>query len=389
MRILLTCASAMALVIGVPALSQGQGNGQGGGPKAERGNGGGPGNARGNRGGGQADRGNRGGNQRADRGGPPDRGQGEGRGNPQAGRGNAGGNQQADRGNRGGPPADRGNGNRGEGQARGASGNAGPPASRGNGANARTDRDRRGPSRARGNAVLERFAGNDFYRERRFADRDYRDRIIGISDRVYRGQSCPPGLSTKNAFCMPPGQYRKRFDVGSRFTLGGARLPDWYRSAGLSSLLFGRDLGRFDYRYADGYAYRLDPETRLVLAALPLLGGALGIGQILPDSLTSYNVPTAYRPVYYDDRYNYRYGANAIYRVDPATDAILGVSELLTGDFRVGEPVPAGYSVYNVPYDYRDRYYDTAQYTYRYNNGRIYRIDPETRLVLAAIDVLT
>ena len=39
--------------------------------------------------------------------------------------------------------------------------------------------------------------------------------------------------------------------------------------------------------------------------------------------------------------------------------AIIGIAALLTGDdFEVGRPMPSGYDVYNVPYDYRNRYYD-------------------------------
>ena len=54
----------------------------------------------------------------------------------------------------------------------------------------------------------------------------------------------------------------------------------------------------------------------------------------------------------------------------------------------VGRPLPSGYGAYNVPYGYRGTYYDSDDYLYRYNNGRVYQVDPETRLVLAAIDLL-
>jgi len=62
---------------------------------------------------------------------------------------------------------------------------------------------------------------------------------------------------------------------------------------------------------------------------------------------------------------------------------------MLTGDdFVVGQPMPRGYDVYNVPYSYRDRYYDTPQARYRYSDGYIYRVDPPTMLITAAIDML-
>jgi len=34
-----------------------------------------------------------------------------------------------------------------------------------------------------------------------------------------------------------------------------------------------------------------------------------------------------------------------------------------------------------VPIDYRDRYYDNDDYLYRYADGRIYQVDPGTRLI--------
>jgi len=53
--------------------------------------------------------------------------------------------------------------------------------------------------------------------------------------------------------------------------------------------------------------------------------------------------------------------------------------------FSIGQPLPAGYGVYNVPYDYRATYYDTPDAWYRYNNGYIYQIDPVTQLVTAIV----
>ena len=75
--------------------------------------------------------------------------------------------------------------------------------------------------------------------------------------------------------------------------------------------------------------------------------------------------------------------------VERATAAGVSAAALLTGDdFTVGQRVPAGYDVYNVPYDYRDRYYDTPEAHYRYSDGYVYRVDPTTQLVAAAIDLL-
>jgi len=68
------------------------------------------------------------------------------------------------------------------------------------------------------------------------------------------------------------------------------------------------------------------------------------------------------------------------------TAAITSVAALLTGDdFAVGQPMPLGYDVYNVPYQYRATYYDTPDAWYRYNNGYIYQVDPVTQLVTAVV----
>lgn len=51
----------------------------------------------------------------------------------------------------------------------------------------------------------------------------------------------------------------------------------------------------------------------------------------------------------------------------------------------VGEPMPAGYEVYNVPYEQRARFPDTAEGLYRYSDGYVYRVDPATHRVQSAI----
>jgi hypothetical protein len=143
------------------------------------------------------------------------------------------------------------------------------------------------------------------------------------------------------------------------------------------------------YRYDGGYLLRLGADGRIG-SYIPLLGGALAIGRPWP----SYYLPVAL-PTYYESFYGlgsfggYRYADKVIYRVDPETAAITSIAALLTGDdFVVGQPMPAGYDVYNVPYAYRTRYYDTPDAWYRYSDGYVYQVDPETRLVAAAIEVL-
>ena len=139
----------------------------------------------------------------------------------------------------------------------------------------------------------------------------------------------------------------------------------------------------YDYDDDDGYLYQVDRNRNLVTAMYPLLGGAFSIGQPIPYGYSDYNVPYAYRSLYYDSPdYLYRYGDGAIYRVDPETQLISAVVSLLTGqNLGIGQPLPLGYDVYNVPYQYRDTYYDTNDAWYRYDDGTIYQVDPYSRLI--------
>lgn len=143
------------------------------------------------------------------------------------------------------------------------------------------------------------------------------------------------------------------------------------------------DDDRYYYRYDGDYLYRLNNDN-VVLSLFPLLGGAYSIGNQLPFYQSSYyNVPWGYSSLYYDTPSSYyRYGDSAIYQVDPTTQLIAGIVALLTGqNFGIGQMLPTGYDVYNVPYAYRDRYYDTDDMWYRYDDGYIYGFDPDTRLI--------
>ena len=61
-------------------------------------------------------------------------------------------------------------------------------------------------------------------------------------------------------------------------------------------------------------------------------------------------------------------------------------ASLLTGSgLSIGQPLPMGYSAYNVPLAYRDTYYDTPNAWYRYNNGYIYQVDPTTQLLTVLV----
>lgn len=139
----------------------------------------------------------------------------------------------------------------------------------------------------------------------------------------------------------------------------------------------------YDYNDDDGYVYQVNRRNNLVTALLPVLGGAFGVAQPLPVGYNSYNVPSPYRSLYYDTpNSQFRYGDGAIYRVDPKTQLVQAVVALLTGQsLGVGQMLPAGYDVYNVPYDYRQRYFDSDDMWYRYSDGYIYGVDPYTRRI--------
>lgn len=313
----------------------------------------------------------------AKRGGPP-----SSRGQEEPGNADRG----ADR--SGASPSDRGNGNqarteqsqanRGNGaQVQGNRGNAGPSTLRGPG-NARGNGNP--DARAKGNAggppnAIRPGGGPDRVVSRRGNERrsGYAGALLREALNSHRGliAGCPPGLAKKRNGCLPPGQARQA-----------------YRSYRPS--LFGYSgLGDGRYYLNDGYLLRYSDNG--LAGFIPLLAGALSIGNTWPNSYDASPLPD-----YYVDYYrlgpssNYRYADDVIYRVDPETTAISSVAAILTGDdFVVGQPMPAGYDVYNVPYAYRDRYYDTPDARYRYADGYVYRVDPETALITAAIDLLT
>lgn len=358
MRIFTSSVAIFALAA-TGAIAQGNGKGNGNGNQGN-GNGGPPAAAQA----GPAMKGNPGngnGNGKANRGGPP----------VQTERGNGGGN-----GNGNGAKAN--NGNQGNGNARNDV--------RGNGQRNAIEREVRQVERdLRGNngnanrngANGRNNAGNTGQFVERTVDRYIQPAgryggSFGYTPSVLDG--CPPGLAKKNNGCQPPGLAKQRAPYGSFYQ------PSLFG-------LTGYDRG--DYFYDDGYLLRRSGSN--IAGYIPLLGGALAIGNQWPSSYGSRSLPD-----YYVDYYNlggpqnYRYADDVIYRVDPTTSAIQSIAALLTGDqWTVGQPMPRGYDVYNVPYTYRDRYYDTPEANYRYSDGYVYRVDPQTQLVAAAIDLLT
>ncbi|MDI1282296.1 hypothetical protein [Brevundimonas sp.] len=219
--------------------------------------------------------------------------------------------------------------------------------------------------------------------ERRTERRDDRRAVISNEDgrpvvllRHERNRGlingCPPGLARKDNGCLPPGQAR-RMTTRARF-----------------DSLWNPHNDDFTYRYEDGYLYRRNNQGSL-LGYMPVLGGALSRGNPWPAQYDYQPVPS-YLAGYYglNDRNDYRYADGTVYSMDPKTQAITQVVALLTGQSpTVGQPMPAGYDAYNVPYAYRGQYADTAASQYRYNDGYVYQVDPKTRLIQAAIQLLT
>ncbi len=245
------------------------------------------------------------------------------------------------------------------------------------------DRDRdSGASRGRPESRPEvgRAVERGIDRAERRVERDLRpvegDVRAGVSRRSPdRGliAGCPPGLARKDNGCLPPGQARKIARASARY-----------------DYLWNRGGSGDRYRYEDGYLYRSDARGSL-LGYLPMLGGALSPGSVWP-SQYQYQAAPAYLTNYFglNDRYNYRTAGGVLYGVDPQTQAIGQVAALLTGQqWNVGQAMPAGYDVYNVPYDYRSRYADTPGQMYRYDDGQVYQVDPTTRVVQTVIQLLT
>ena len=308
-------------------------------------------------------------------------------------------------------------------------------------------RDRVEPLRVRAFNDDRAFRNRDDFRRidrwRDWNDRDW-DRAY-----AYRGipaayVGCPPGLAKKSPACVPPGHARAQFV--------GRVLPDYYSANYFPRSLryIYADTPDYYYRWGDGYAYRVNRSTNLIAALLPLIGAGYGIGQqfpymsdpyyyvpsyyqsfypsygnygggdyyryangyvyeidgrsgyiedviplldrgygvgqMLPAGYSYYNVPYQYRDYYHDtDDYYYRYAPGAIYQVDRDTQLITSLASLLTGGLAVGQPLPPAYSVYNVPYAYRTTYYDTPNSWYRYSDGYIYQVDPTTQLITAIV----
>jgi hypothetical protein len=172
----------------------------------------------------------------------------------------------------------------------------------------------------------------------------------------------------------------QRIDRGDRY----AAVPDAWRYR------FRDDADAY-YRYGDdNVVYRIDRRSNSIASMIPLLASGLAVGDALPLGFDTYNLPLAYRDNYVDGTDAlYRYDEGAIYQVDPQSRMIEGIVALLGGDpLSVGAPLPTGYDAYNLPLAYRDDYVDDADSLYRYSNGSIFEIDPQTMLVRALVEMI-
>ena len=161
---------------------------------------------------------------------------------------------------------------------------------------------------------------------------------------------------------------------------------DSYVPAAYGYDAFYPDYGGVCNRYYYGVIYQVDCASGYVEDVIPTYAGGYGVGQILHSSYSYYNVPYQYRDYYYNTAdYGYWYAPGAIYQYDPRSSVITSVAALLSPGFSVGQALPVGYDVYNVPYAYRATYYDTPTAWYRYSNGYIYQVDPATELVTAIV----
>jgi hypothetical protein len=158
-------------------------------------------------------------------------------------------------------------------------------------------------------------------------------------------------------------------------------VPGYY---GLNA--FYADYGGLCNRYYGGVIYQVDCGDGYVERVIPMYAGGYGVGELLPTAYSYYNVPLQYRGLYYNTPdAGYWYSPGAIYQYDPHTDVITSVAALMGPGLAIGQPLPVGYTVYNVPYAYRATYYDTPGAWYRYSNGYIYQVDPATQLVTAIV----
>ena len=320
----------------------------------------------------------------------PDKGNGGDKGNDKAQRGGGGGDNKVAQGGGGGHKAERQaqRFERGDGGDKKADRQA-PRFDRGEQKAAKMERKNieRSFKDDRDDKREARLVRDSDRRDDRFDDRRGDDRRFADNGRLFGGynDNCPPGLAKKNNGCLPPGQAKKMIGAALPAALGSQLLDGPFRQ-------WYRDNDQYMYRNDGDYIYRVNRQGGLIDALFPFQDrdySYYDVGSAYPADYNFYNVPQQYQSFYADGNdYNYRYGDGAIYQVNRSNNTINSIVALLAGDLGVGQQLPSDYGVYNVPMAYRDRYYDTPDAQYRYNDGYIYQADPKTQLITAVIDAL-
>lgn len=123
----------------------------------------------------------------------------------------------------------------------------------------RRDHDRDGDRRER-RGDRDRDRDHDRDRDRDRDRRKYRD----DDDRRGDYRRCPPGLARKHNGCQPPGHARKHYRRGEYLPRDYHRISDYDRYR-----LERRD--SWDYYRDDDRIYRVDRDTRKVLAVIDLI----------------------------------------------------------------------------------------------------------------------
>lgn len=113
------------------------------------------------------------------------------------------------------------------------------------------------------------------------ADKDKGNRGKHWKSQHHAQAWCPPGLAKKSPACIPPGQAKKysrrdhdwdRDRDWDRYIRIGDRIDDrWVR---IDPYRYGLNPG-YDYYRADERVFRVDPQTRQVLAFIGLLEALL------------------------------------------------------------------------------------------------------------------
>jgi hypothetical protein len=198
----------------------------------------------------------------------------------------------------------------------------------------------------------------------------------GYGYQIDRGSNLISALIPLLAGGYMPGSYLPASYMNSY-------VPNYYGLNSFYPASYGNDVCN---RYMNGVVYQVDCYTGMVESVMPMYAGGYGVGQMLPASYSPYNVPMQYRSMYYNSAdAGYWYSPGAIYQYDPSSSLITSVAALMTPGFTVGQRLPMGYDMYNVPMAYRATYADTPNAWYRYNNGYIYQVDPATQLVGAVV----